>query len=116
LLGLRRRKTMTVDEQSRHRLYRRLQEVLGQDEATTLMEHLPTGGVGELATKDDLSAVRDELRHEIQAVRHELRHEIQAVRHELLTEIHRTARYLTLSLTTIMAVLNGIVFTALKLG
>lgn len=103
---------MTVDEQSRHRLYRRLQEVLGQDEATTLMEHLPTGGVGELATKDDLRLVKDDL----SAVRDELRHEIQAVRHELLTEIHRTARYLTLSLTTIMAVLNGIMFTALKLG
>jgi hypothetical protein len=29
--------------------------------------------------------------------------------------IRRTARTLTLSLTTIMAVLNGIVFTALKL-
>jgi hypothetical protein len=86
-------------------LYQRLQEVLGQDEATTLMEHLPAGGVGQLATKDDLRAVRDELRHEI-----------HAVRHELLTEIHRTARNLTLSLTTIVAVLNGIVFTALKLG
>jgi hypothetical protein len=112
LLGLRRKQTMTVDEQSRHRLYRRLQEVLGQDEATTLMEHLPTGGVGELATKDDLRLVKDDL----SAVRDELRHEIQAVRHELLTEIHRTARYLTLSLTTTMAVLNGIMFIALKLG
>lgn len=103
---------MTVDEQSRHRLYRRLQEVLGQDEATTLMEHLPTGGVGQLATKDDLRLVKDDLR----AVRDELRHEIQAVRHELLTEIHRTARNLTLSLTTIMAVLNGIIFASLKLS
>jgi hypothetical protein len=103
---------MTVDEQSRHRLYRRLQEVLGQDEATTLMEHLPTGGVGQLATKDDLRVVKDDLR----AVRDELRHEIQAVRHELLTEIHRTARNLTLSLTTIMAVLNGIIFASLKLS
>jgi hypothetical protein len=112
LLSLRRRKTMTVDEQSRHRLYRRLQEVLGQDEATTLMEHLPTGGVGQLATKDDLRLVKDDLR----AVRDELRHEIQAVRHELLTEIHRTARNLTLSLTTIMAVLNGIIFASLKLS
>ena len=96
---------MTVDEQSRHLLYRRLQEVLGQAEATTLMEHLPAGGVGRLATKDDLRAVRDELEHKI-----------DAARHELLTEIHRTTRHLTLSLSTIMAVLNGIVFTALKLS
>jgi hypothetical protein len=103
---------MSVDERSRHRLYERLQEVLGSEEATTLMEHLPAGGAGQLATKDDLSGVREDLR----ATRAELEHKLDVVRHELLTEIHRTARNLTLSLTTIMAVLNGIVFTALKLG
>jgi cytochrome b len=96
---------MTVDEQSRHRLYGRLQEVLGQEEATTLMEHLPAGGVGQLATKDDLRAVKDDLEHKI-----------DAAEQRLLTEIHRTARNMTLSLTTIVVVLNGIVFTALKLG
>jgi hypothetical protein len=42
--------------------------------------------------------------------------DLEALKHELLTEIHRTARNMTLSLTTIMAILNGIVFTALKLG
>jgi hypothetical protein len=85
---------MSVDERSRHQLYQRLQEVLGTEEATTLMEHLPPGGASRMSTKDDLEALKQ----------------------ELLTEIHRTARTLTLSLTTIMAVLNGIVFTALKLA
>ncbi|HEX2030287.1 MAG TPA: hypothetical protein VHL78_02645 [Actinomycetota bacterium] len=85
---------MALDEGSRHRLYRRLQEVLGDEEATTLMEHLPPGGASRVATKEDL----------------------QTLKHELLAEIHRTARNLTLSLTTIVAVLNGIVFTALTLG
>jgi hypothetical protein len=42
--------------------------------------------------------------------------DLEALKHELLTEIRRTARNLTLSLTTIMAVLNGIIFTALKLS
>ena len=46
-----------------------------------------------MATKDDLEALENRL-----------------------TEIPRTARNLTMSLTTIVAVLNGIVFTALKLG
>jgi hypothetical protein len=96
---------MTVDERSRHQLYQKLQQVLGAEDATTLMEHLPPGGVAQLATKDDLRTMRDELEHKI-----------DAVSHELLTEIHRSARSLTLSLTTIMAVLNGIVFTALKLA
>jgi hypothetical protein len=85
---------MAVDERSRHQLYQKLQEVLGPEEATTLMAHLPAGGASRVATKDDL----------------------EALKHELLTEIHRTARNLTLSLTTIVAVLNGIVFAALKLS
>ena len=58
------------------------------------MEHLPPGGASQVATKADLEALEN----------------------RLLTEIHRTARTLTLSLATIMAVLNGIVFTALKLA
>ncbi len=32
--------------------------VLGPDEATTLMEHLPPGGYTELATKEDLDSCR----------------------------------------------------------
>lgn len=85
---------MSVDERSRHQLFQRLQEVLGAEEAATLMEHLPPGGAGRVATRDDLDSLKN----------------------ELLAEIHRSARTLTLSLTTIMAVLNGIVFTALKLS
>jgi cytochrome b len=69
------------------------------------MAHLPSGGVGQLATKDDLRKTEERL---------ELK--VDAMRHELLAEIHRTARNLLLSMTTIMAVLNGIVFTALKLS
>jgi len=85
---------MPVDERSRLQLFQKLEEVLGPEEATTLMAHLPLGGAVRVATKEDL----------------------QALENRLLTEIHRTARNLTLSLTTIMAVLNGIVFTALKLS
>jgi hypothetical protein len=40
------------------------------------MEHLPGGGVGQLATKGDPTAVRDELRQEIHSVGHELLTEI----------------------------------------
>jgi hypothetical protein len=76
------------------------------------MEHLPTGGASQLATKDDLLALRAALERRID----DLDHKADAIEHRLLTEIHRTARQLTLSLITIMAVLNGIVFAALKLG
>jgi hypothetical protein len=92
---------MSVDERSRHQLYQRLQEVLGAEEATTLMEHLPPGGVIRIATKDDLESLKLELLAEI---------------HQVRADIHRNARTLTLSFVTIMAILNGIVFAALKAG
>ena len=35
---------VAISEESRHRLYQRLEQVLGPDEATVLMEHLPPAG------------------------------------------------------------------------
>jgi hypothetical protein len=52
---------MPVDERSRHQLYRKLDELMGAQEATTLMELLPPSGWGDLATKRDIEALRLEL-------------------------------------------------------
>jgi hypothetical protein len=63
---------MVVDEQSRHRLYRRLEEVLGSEEAATLMEHLPPTGWGDVATKHDLERLKAEIDAELQRLRGDL--------------------------------------------
>ena len=52
---------MAVDARARHRLYRRLEEVLGTEEAGTLMAQLPPVPVHELATKRDLEVLGHEL-------------------------------------------------------
>jgi hypothetical protein len=57
---------MAIDEESRHRLYGRLQEVLGAEEATILIEHLPPVGWADVAAKRDLDvlAERNRLEHD----------------------------------------------------
>jgi hypothetical protein len=45
---------MGIDERARHDLFLRLEQVLGSEEATTLMEHLPPTGWADVATKRDL--------------------------------------------------------------
>jgi hypothetical protein len=52
---------MSISEQSRHELYRRLEEILGPGPAATLMEHLPPVGWADVATKRDLEALETRL-------------------------------------------------------
>ena len=52
---------MAVDEGRRHRMYVRLEEVLGPDEANTLMEYLPPVGWADVARKSDIEDLRREM-------------------------------------------------------
>jgi hypothetical protein len=63
---------MVVDEGARHRLYLRLEAVLGQDEAETLMGHLPPASYGELATRDDLVELEERMTLRMEALEHRL--------------------------------------------
>ena len=53
---------MAVHERKRHQLYTRAIKVLGEEEAEILMAHLPPGGYPNLATKQDIVMLRQELR------------------------------------------------------
>jgi hypothetical protein len=66
---------MAITEETRHRLYQRLEEVIGHDEATVLMEHLPPVGWADVATKRDLDHLErrfDGLEHRFGGLEHEL--------------------------------------------
>jgi hypothetical protein len=58
---------MAIDERARHELFVRLEQVLGTQEAATLMEHLPPVGWADVATKRDLEHLRVELVAQIRA-------------------------------------------------
>lgn len=78
---------MTIDERSRHALYLRLEELLGADEAGTLMEHLPPVGWADVATRRDLVSeigmVRSDLTAEIGALRNDMTVEFASVRSDI---------------------------------
>jgi hypothetical protein len=52
---------MAVDERRRQQMYRKLEEILGPDEAVTLMEYLPSAGWDDVARKSDLERVLGEM-------------------------------------------------------
>jgi len=56
---------MTVNDRSRLELHRKLEAVLGTEEADTLMEHLPPVTWHDVATKDDLRSSEAALRSEL---------------------------------------------------
>ena len=58
---------MTISDQTRHQLYQRLEDVLGVNEAATLMEHPPVGWA-DIATKHDLDQLQSSMKVEFAKV------------------------------------------------
>ena len=77
---------MAITEHARHQLYKHLEELMGAEDASTLMEHLPPVGWADVATKRDLDMLRLEWQ----------------------TALANAQRTLTLTLLGGFAVINGI--------
>lgn len=67
---------MTATDRERVQLHRHLDQVLGEEDASTLMRHLPPAGWSDLATNTELGRVETTLRAEITRVETTLRAEI----------------------------------------
>jgi hypothetical protein len=99
---------MVIDEGSRHRLYDKLEQVLGAEEAGTLMAHLPPVGWADVATKRDLEVLAELNRREHEALEQRL---LATFRAELL---HQT-RTMIFAMLTAMATIAGLAFAAARL-
>lgn len=113
---------MAITEHARHQMYNRLEQVLGADEAATLMEHLPPVGWADVATKRDLDVFANELRLEMRAGIAEVRTEIAELRGEfgglrgefgdLRAEFSKQLRRTALASVAALSVLVSIVAVA----
>ena len=74
---------MSTNDKARLELHRRLDSVLGAEEASTLMSHLPPVTWDQVATKEDLRALETNLRAEISVNASGLRTEMADLRTEM---------------------------------
>jgi hypothetical protein len=114
---------MAPDERSRHELFLRLEETIGPEAATTLMEHLPPTGWADVAMKRDLDALEQRLDLRIDSLdqRMELRFEalehklLAAFRGELQTALTTQGRQLAITLAGTAGALSALAFAAARL-
>lgn len=103
---------MVLDERSRHQLYLRLEEALGADAATTLMEHLPPLGWADVAMKRDLDGLEQRLDLRLEALEHKL---LAAFRGELQAALTAQGRQLAITLAGTAGALSALAFAAARL-
>ena len=107
---------MAVDERARHQLYLRLEEHLGAEAATTLMEHLPPTGWADVATKRDLDHLRAITKSDLDHVAAVLKADIDRTAERTRADLHKTISTHTVAIvfTTLASTLAG-VFTVAQL-
>ena len=103
---------MATSASARHHLFRTLESVLGDEDAATLMDHLPEGGWDEVATKSDLRGLGSELRSEMTELRSELKTDIAELRSELKTDIAEVRSELKTDIAELRTSMGGLVTKA----
>jgi hypothetical protein len=126
---------MSADDARRHRLFRKLEQVLGPEEAATLMEHLHPRRWDELATKADIEADMGALRawtaeqfeaqrawtaerfERVDANIEGAKHEVLAtVRGEMNRLITTQTRTIVFALVAALTANTGLVLTVVRFG
>jgi len=103
---------MAIGERDRHRLYDRLEQVLGAEEATILMAHLPPVGWADVATKHDLDALAERNRLEHEALEQRM---MAAWRADLLQQTRTMILAMITTMTTAVLAVGGLAFAAARL-
>jgi hypothetical protein len=97
---------MAIDERARHELHRKLEEVLGSEEAATLMSHLPPEGWADVATKHDLVLLKQDLAQLEERLNLSFQSQLDRLRGELIDRMSQQSR------ATVFAVIGSVLTVA----
>ena len=102
---------MPVDDRTRLSLHRKLEAVLGEEEASTSMAHLPPVTWNDVATKNDLDTLGTTLRGDMHVGFADLRTEIANVRTEIVDGVNRQIKWMV----TFAAAWSSLLVAAVRL-
>lgn len=97
-------------------MYQRLEEVLGREQAATLMEHLPPVGRADVATGRDVDQAEHLVRSDIDHLERHLRGEIARLGDRLRAEWRHELLLQTFALVGANVALVGAVVAVVGLG
>ncbi len=100
------------DDSARHRLFRRLEDVLGPEEAATLMQHLHPSHWDELATKADLAVLRNQLQLRLEVTEQRV---LRAIHQEMAGLVISQTRTIVFALVAALAANGELVLAAVRL-
>ncbi|MGA1033672.1 MAG: hypothetical protein ACO3VI_00030 [Ilumatobacteraceae bacterium] len=98
---------MTVDDRTRLNLHQRLTEVLGSEEADTLMSHLPPVTWQEVATKGDLDSLRVVLTTDLRSAEAGIRSDMQTMESSIRGDMKATEASIRSDMKTMETVIRS---------
>ena len=110
---------MVIDEGARHRLYDKLEHVLGHEKARILMGYLPPVGWADVATKRDLDALAERNERDHKALADRFGEKLESTEQRLLAtfraELLHQTRTMIFAMLTAMASIGALAFAAARL-
>lgn len=110
---------MAIDERRRLELADAVKRTLGDEAGLTLMEMLPPVGWADVATKQDLDALRvatkQDLAREVGALRSEMNQRFEALEHKLTGAFHKEMTAQTWRLVTAATAMFGLFAAVVRL-
>jgi len=107
---------MAIDERARHRLFLKLEEMFGPEDAATMMEHLPPVGWADVATRHDVEREFEHVRAELLSMEARIKAEMTStIRGEMIDQTRHMVRWIVIGNAATVATIAGIAFAAAHL-